>query len=126
MQALCGSVRRRAFPCRLRRSLFPPRSCFQLFPKREALGQIAMCSHPGMEDPRRGSLRKGQRTEKRRDSSGSGRCPTGAVAGPGPAALAGQLPLLAPGSSRDEPPLPGGKGVSPQAEGRDDFAPWRR
>lgn len=66
--------------------LFPPRSCFQLFPKREDFGQTAVCSHPGMET-REGELaEKGQRWEKRRDSS-SGGCPSAGSRIPALAAL---------------------------------------
>lgn len=44
-------------------------------------------------NPRRSARREGQRTEERRDSSGGGGCPAGAAEGPGPAAMAGRLPL---------------------------------
>lgn len=71
--------------------LFPPQSCFQLFPKRDDFGQTAMCSHPGMET-REGELaEKGQRWEKRRDSSSGGGA---GLSGHGRAAA----PRLDPGS----------------------------
>lgn len=109
VQAQCGSVFRRAFHCWLRQSLLPPRSCFQLFPKREGFGQIAMCSHPGVET-REGAL--AERGSERR-SVGTAPAAVGARQAlrrgrgqrpwPGGCPSAAASRVLAPGSSRDAP-----------------------
>lgn len=116
---------------------FFPWSCFGLLPEREGLGQTAICSHGGMEDPRRKAHPGGQRRSggaappaaaaRRALRRGAGPSATPGRAGcPSAAAAPGSWPLVAPGTGglcpEDTEPL-GRGGETALFPGADDGAP---